>query len=108
LFTHSALTVIDRVAELLAGRSTFVRDYSVRLGVDVGRRDVLPGLLLAYSHIHNPGGKVVFSTRSEQRIVSNVATFAEISAWPRERLVALREFFDQLMSPAATDVNVAD
>jgi diketogulonate reductase-like aldo/keto reductase len=96
IFTHSALSRMGRIAQLLAQHPGLVRKYSSACDVDPTRSDVLPGLLLAYSHTLNPTGKVIFSTRSSRRIVDNVEAFCEVRSWSSERLAALRCFFDEL------------
>jgi hypothetical protein len=96
IFTHSALSDIGRVVDLLDRHPELVREHGARLDVDVASPEVLPGLLLAYSHTLNPGGKVIFSTRSPRRIVTNVQRFRETCAWSSDRVLDLQRFFDEL------------
>ena len=101
IFTHSALSGIERVTQLLERHPAVVHRYSADIDVDLAGPGVLPGLLLAYSHSHNRAGKVIFSTRSRRRLMDNVRTFCEIQDWPHERQLALRRFFDELSARAA-------
>lgn len=100
VFTHSALSGINRVVDALERNPGLAQKYSVLLDVDVTSSDVLPGLLLAHSHNENTSGKVIFSTRSLRRVVDNVTGFDETRNWTGDRLMALREFFHELAASA--------
>jgi D-threo-aldose 1-dehydrogenase len=99
MFTHSALSRMGLVAASLEQQPDLVRKYSGALDADPCSPDVLPGLLLAYSHLHNAGGKVIFSTTSTRRIIENVSMFRETQRWEPERLDAVRGLFDELIVP---------
>lgn len=100
VFTHSALSSMEQVGEALERNPSSAREWGAELGVDVRHPDVLPGLLLAYSHSYNAGGKVIFSTRSPQRIVDNVSAFRRVERWTDDRLLVLRRCFDNLAAQA--------
>jgi hypothetical protein len=100
IFTHSALTEMRQIAELMARHPGLVRRYSTDLDADLASPRVLPGALLAHSHACNPGGKVIFSTRDRRHLVDNVAAFSEMREWTSERLSGLRRFFDDLVARA--------
>jgi aryl-alcohol dehydrogenase-like predicted oxidoreductase len=96
IFTHSALSEMRQVSELIARHPALVRRYSTDLDADLASAGVLPGALLAYSHARNPGGKVIFSTRDRRHLVDNVAAFSDIRSWTSDRLLGLVDFFDEL------------
>jgi aryl-alcohol dehydrogenase-like predicted oxidoreductase len=100
IFTHSALTEMRQISELIVRHPGLVRRYSAQLDLDLASPGVLPGALLAYSHAHNPGGKVIFSTRDRHHLVENVAAFAEVRRWTSDRVSGLRRFFDELAAEA--------
>lgn len=103
IFTHSALAVMRRVAQILVQQPALVRRFSHELDVDATSPALLPGLLLAYSHAKNTRGKVIFSTRSPQRLAANVRTFSQISDWAPERLRVLQLLFDDLTATPSLD-----
>jgi hypothetical protein len=96
VFTHSALRSLDGALGLLAGDPALAERHSAALGVDVGDRDTLPGLLLGYSHLLNRAGKVVFSTRTTARLEQNVGVFNEVVDWPADRAERVVAFGDEL------------
>jgi aryl-alcohol dehydrogenase-like predicted oxidoreductase len=100
VFTHSAVASMPRLLALVAREPELCRKHAAMLGLDVADPTVLPGLLLAYSHGANPSGRVIFSTRSRDRLVDNVTAFAEIKTWPCDRVLAMRRFMDELAATA--------
>jgi aryl-alcohol dehydrogenase-like predicted oxidoreductase len=103
IFTHSSLSAMGRVAELLVRHSELVRSFSTELDTDVASPRVLPGLLLAYSHARNASGKVIFSTRSSRHLADNITTYTEVRDWPSDRLLALEQLFDRLSAEGRTE-----
>lgn len=99
--THSALTVMRQVSQALERNPALTKKCSAALEVDVSSPAVLPGLLLAYSHSENTSGKVIFSTRSPHRIVTNVNAFNEVRKWTADRQLVLRHFLNDLAAEAA-------
>jgi diketogulonate reductase-like aldo/keto reductase len=94
IFTHSSLNAMGTVADFLVRHPALVDKFSTELDTDVASPQILPGLLLAYSHARNASGKVIFSTRSSRHLVDNIVTYSEVRDWTSDRRSVLEQLFD--------------
>ena len=86
VITHRALNEsLDALWRFFSSDAGAARRWSQKMGVDCADRTVLGGLMLNYAVHANPGGLVLFSTRSKSRIQSNVRA-VETSPFSPEQL----------------------
>jgi O-antigen/teichoic acid export membrane protein len=81
--THSSVaSTLSTVGSRLRANPAEARRWSVELGVDCERADVLAGLALGAAHCFNPQGIALFSTRIEERIGANLGAALDCSRHP--------------------------
>jgi D-threo-aldose 1-dehydrogenase len=100
IITHSVFKEANPIIAASQQYPELTKKYSNIIGLDLSRKQIIIGLLLAYAVFVNPNGMVLFSSTKSEHIYSNIKMLEEIKY--SEQIFGV--FFDFLKNILSFDV----